>query len=46
MGEGVIANYVSGLRYRTRNIGTLLDVASDHKEGCAHVVLRQDFEQV
>src|SRR6266404_4195077 len=46
MRERVIANDMSGLRHRTRNIGTLLHVAADHEERRPHTMLRQNIEQL
>ena len=46
MRERVVADDVSCLRHRARNIGALLHVASDHEERCAHAVLRQHVEQL
>ena len=45
MSESVIANDVSRLGYGARDVGTLLSVASDHEESCAHIVPRQNFQQ-
>src|ERR1700731_3014960 len=45
MGEGVIADDVSGLPDGASNIGTLLHVAADHEERCMHVILGQYIEQ-
>ena len=36
MGEGVIADDVSGIDDFASDIGTLLDVTSDQKESCVH----------
>ncbi len=44
MRERVVADDVSCLRHRARDLGALLHVASDHEERCAHAVLRQHFE--
>ena len=46
MGEGVIADYVSALRYGERDVGSLLHVASDHKECRVHVVFCKNIEQL
>jgi len=46
MGEGVIANDMSRLRYRARNIGKQLHVAADHEERRPHTMLRQHIEQL
>ncbi len=45
MCERVIADYVSCLRYRARNVGALLHVAADHEERRPHTMLRQHIEQ-
>ncbi len=46
MRERVIADDVSCLRHRARNIGALLHVAADHEKRCSHIVLRQHVEQL
>ena len=45
MRERVIADDMSRLRHRARNIGTLLHVAADHEERRPRTVLRQHIEQ-
>ena len=42
----VIADDMSCLRHRARNVGTLLHVAADHEESRAHIVLCQNVEQL
>ena len=46
MGKRVIADDVSRLRHRARNVGALPYVAADHEERCPHIVLRQDVKQL
>src|SRR6266446_7845310 len=46
MRKRVIADYVSCLLYRARNIGPLLHIAADHEERRPHTVLRQNIEQL
>src|SRR5208283_578948 len=45
MGEGVISNNVAGLHNFADDFGLLLNVASDEKESCVHVLPGEDFEQ-
>src|ERR1035441_5704396 len=45
MCERVIADDVSRLDHRGRNIRTLPHVAADHEERCPHTVLDQDIKQ-
>ena len=45
MREGVVADYVAGLDDFADDFGALLDVASNQKKSCVHVVLREDFEK-
>src|SRR6266403_5617597 len=42
----VIADYVSCLRYRARNIRALLHVAADHEERRPRTMLCQNIEQL
>ena len=46
MRERVIADDVSRLRHRARNVGALPYVAADHEERRPHAVFRQHIEQV
>jgi len=46
MRERVVADDVSCLRNRARDVGALLHVAADHEERRPHIVLRQHFEQL
>ena len=45
MSEGVVADDVAGLDDFADDFRTLLDVASDQKKSCVHVVLGEDFQQ-
>src|ERR1700675_1996006 len=45
MCEGVIADDMSRLRHRARNIGTLLHVAADHEERRPRTTLPESIEQ-
>src|ERR1039458_1856282 len=46
MRERVIADDMSRLRHRARNVGALLHVPADHEERRPHTVLRQHFQQL
>ena len=45
MREGVIANYVPGVRDFPRDIGPLAHVATNHEERRMDLMLREHFEQ-
>jgi len=45
MCERVVADYVARLGDLSGDFPALLDVASDHKKSCVHVVFREDFEK-
>src|ERR1700758_3559063 len=46
MGEGMVANEVSGGVNAAGEVAAVADEASDEKEGCADVVPGKDFKQL